>query len=76
MTPATAARRVLVYGLGVSGSAAARHLLAEGVDVVAVDDDAGAGPRERADGLGVELVVAPDGHASGGPWRRAWTRSS
>jgi UDP-N-acetylmuramoylalanine--D-glutamate ligase len=51
--------RVLVYGLGVSGLAAARHLLAEGVDVVAADDDAGPAPRAGAAGLGMELVVAP-----------------
>jgi len=52
--------RVLVYGLGVSGEAVARHLGAEGLDVVAADDDAGAGPRGRAEELGLELVVAPD----------------
>ncbi len=49
-----------MYGLGVSGSAAARHLRAEGSDVVAVDDDAGPGPRRRAAELGLDLVVAPD----------------
>jgi UDP-N-acetylmuramoylalanine--D-glutamate ligase len=52
--------RVLVYGLGVSGEAAARHLVAEGGEVVAVDDDPGEGPRRRAAALGLELVVAPD----------------
>ncbi|HEY7948072.1 MAG TPA: UDP-N-acetylmuramoyl-L-alanine--D-glutamate ligase [Acidimicrobiales bacterium] len=52
-------RRVLVYGLGVSGTATARHLLAEGIDVVAADDDPGVGPRTRATALGIELVVAP-----------------
>jgi UDP-N-acetylmuramoylalanine--D-glutamate ligase len=52
--------RVLVYGLGVSGSAAARHLGAEGLEVVAVDDDGGEGPRTRAADLGIGLVVAPD----------------
>jgi UDP-N-acetylmuramoylalanine--D-glutamate ligase len=52
--------RVLVYGLGVSGSAAARHLVAEGFDVVAADDDPGQGPRQRSAALGLELVVAPD----------------
>ncbi len=52
--------RVLVYGLGVSGTATTRHLLAEGVDVVAVDDDAGPRPALDASELGVELVVAPD----------------
>jgi len=49
-----------VYGLGVSGSAAARHLGAEGFDVLAVDDDTGPGPRQRAGALGLDLVVAPD----------------
>ncbi|HVC70776.1 MAG TPA: UDP-N-acetylmuramoyl-L-alanine--D-glutamate ligase [Acidimicrobiales bacterium] len=53
--------RVLVYGLGVSGAAAARHLRAEGFDVVAADDDPGQGPRSMAAALGVELLVAPDG---------------
>ena len=53
--------RVLVYGLGVSGSAAVRHLKAEGCEVTAVDDDGGDRPREQAAELGVGLVVAPDG---------------
>lgn len=52
--------RVLVYGLGVSGQATARRLVAEGVEVVAADDDPGAGPAEAAAELGVELVAAPD----------------
>jgi UDP-N-acetylmuramoylalanine--D-glutamate ligase len=51
---------VLVYGLGVSGSAAARHLIAEGHEVIAVDDDNGGGAERRAAELGVELVVRPD----------------
>ncbi|HUY63163.1 MAG TPA: UDP-N-acetylmuramoyl-L-alanine--D-glutamate ligase [Acidimicrobiales bacterium] len=53
-------RRVLVYGLGVSGEAAIRHLLADGVEVVAADDDPAEPARRRARELGVELVVAPD----------------
>jgi UDP-N-acetylmuramoylalanine--D-glutamate ligase len=53
-------RRVLVYGLGVSGVAAARHLLAEGLDVVAADDSPGQRQRDSATDLGIELVVAPD----------------
>jgi UDP-N-acetylmuramoylalanine--D-glutamate ligase len=52
--------RILVYGLGVSGLATAARLLAEGADVVAVDDDAGEGPRRSAEGLGIEFVSAPD----------------
>jgi len=51
--------RVLVYGLGVSGLATATRLLAEGVDVVAADDDAGEGPRHGAARLGIALTVAP-----------------
>ena len=51
--------RVLVYGLGVSGGAVARHLVAEGTTVVAVDDDGGERPRRLAGELGVELVVDP-----------------
>jgi UDP-N-acetylmuramoylalanine--D-glutamate ligase len=60
MESATGKRRVLVYGLGVSGEAAARHLVAEGFEVVAADDDGGEGPRQRAAELGIELVAAPD----------------
>lgn len=52
-------RKALVYGLGVSGQAAVRHLLAEGTDVVAADDDPGDRPRRAAAELGVELMVAP-----------------
>jgi UDP-N-acetylmuramoylalanine--D-glutamate ligase len=52
--------RVLVYGLGVSGLATATRLLAEGVEVVAVDDDAGERPRQRAAALGIDLVSTPD----------------
>ena len=52
--------RVLVYGLGVSGTAAATRLLAEGTEVVAVDDDAGDGPRRVAERLGISLLVHPD----------------
>ncbi len=67
-----ASGRILVYGLGVSGRATAARLLSEGVEVVAVDDDAGDGPRRAAAGLGVELVSAPDApRARGaGPHRR------
>jgi UDP-N-acetylmuramoylalanine--D-glutamate ligase len=61
--PGTGAGRVLVYGLGVSGAAAVRHLVAEGFDVMAVDDDGGPATRQRAVDLGVELVVAPDHEA-------------
>ena len=53
-------QRVLVYGMGSSGRAAARCLLAEGVEVVALDDAEGSGPVEAAAALGVELVVRPD----------------
>lgn len=53
--------RVLVYGLGVSGAAVARRLLAEGTEVVVADDTPGDGPQDLADQLGVELVTAPDG---------------
>jgi len=46
--------------MGASGRAAVRHLLADGFEVVAVDDDDGPGPPAAAATLGVELVVAPD----------------
>lgn len=52
-------KRALVVGLGVSGQAAARHLLARGATVVAVDDDPGERPRQAAERLGVRLEVAP-----------------
>jgi UDP-N-acetylmuramoylalanine--D-glutamate ligase len=55
--------RVLVYGTGVSGQAAARHLRAEGAEVLCADDDPGERPRRVAAELGVELVVAPDAGA-------------
>jgi UDP-N-acetylmuramoylalanine--D-glutamate ligase len=54
-----ATQRVMVYGLGVSGVATASRLRAEGVDVVAVDDDDSDAPRARAARLGIELVAAP-----------------
>ena len=56
-----ASRRVLVYGLGVSGRAVVRRLTAEGVTVVAADDDGSDENRRRAEELGVELEVAPSG---------------
>jgi UDP-N-acetylmuramoylalanine--D-glutamate ligase len=40
--------------------AAARALLAEGREVIAVDDDPGASPRDQATELGIELVATPD----------------
>jgi UDP-N-acetylmuramoylalanine--D-glutamate ligase len=57
--------RVLVYGLGVSGAAVARHLLAEGREVIVADDASGERPRSVASELGVELVTAPDPDALG-----------
>ena len=51
--------RALVVGLGTSGEAVARHLLARRVAVVAVDDDPGEGGRRNARRLGVDLVEAP-----------------
>jgi UDP-N-acetylmuramoylalanine--D-glutamate ligase len=55
--------RVLVYGLGVSGTATAARLLAEGTEVIAADDDGGDGPRRAAARLGIAVVVAPDAAA-------------
>jgi UDP-N-acetylmuramoylalanine--D-glutamate ligase len=48
--------RVLVYGLGLSGRAAARLLLARGVAVVAVDDRADADPGDLAGEPRFELL--------------------
>jgi UDP-N-acetylmuramoylalanine--D-glutamate ligase len=44
----------------VSGVATATHLLSEGVEVIAADDDGGEGPRASAARLGIDLVAAPD----------------
>jgi UDP-N-acetylmuramoylalanine--D-glutamate ligase len=43
----------------MSGQAVVRHLLAEGTDVVAADDDAGEKPRRAAAELGIDLVLSP-----------------
>jgi len=52
--------KVLVYGLGVSGRAVVARLQAEGVEVVAADDDPGEHPPRVAAELGVELERSPD----------------
>jgi UDP-N-acetylmuramoylalanine--D-glutamate ligase len=49
----------LVLGLGVTGSAVLRALVARGEEVVAVDDRPAAAGREVAAAHGVELVEAP-----------------
>jgi UDP-N-acetylmuramoylalanine--D-glutamate ligase len=49
----------LVVGLGVTGAAVARALLARGHDVVAVDDAPGAAARAAAEDLGLDLAQAP-----------------
>lgn len=51
--------RFVVVGFGRSGEAAARHLLGEGAEVVAVDDRPDDDLRQRASELGVRLVEAP-----------------
>jgi UDP-N-acetylmuramoylalanine--D-glutamate ligase len=51
--------RALVVGLGVTGAAVARALLARGHDVVVADDAAGPAARAAADDLGLDLVEAP-----------------
>ena len=60
----------------MSGSATAARLLAEGVDVVVADDDAGERARQRAAELGVELVSAPDAADARRAGAAASTRSS
>jgi UDP-N-acetylmuramoylalanine--D-glutamate ligase len=52
--------KALVVGLGVTGAAVARALMAHGHDVVAADDAAGPAARAAADELGLDLAVAPD----------------
>jgi len=51
--------RALVVGLGVTGAAVARALVAHGHDVVAADDAAGPAAWAAADDLGLDLVEAP-----------------
>ena len=59
-----------MLGLGVTGSAVLRALVAHGESAVAVDDrPTPAGPA-LADALDVELVEAPDEAALGGRWSR------
>jgi UDP-N-acetylmuramoylalanine--D-glutamate ligase len=51
--------KALVVGLGVTGAAVARALLARGHDVVVADDAAGPAARAAADDLKLDLVEAP-----------------
>lgn len=51
--------KALVVGLGVTGAAVARALVAHGHDVVAADDAPGPAARAAADDLGLVLAVAP-----------------
>jgi UDP-N-acetylmuramoylalanine--D-glutamate ligase len=51
--------KALVVGLGVTGAAVARALMAHGHDVVVADDAAGPAARAAADDLGLDLVEAP-----------------
>jgi UDP-N-acetylmuramoylalanine--D-glutamate ligase len=51
--------RALVVGLGVTGVAVARALVAHGHDVVAVDDAPGPAARAAAEDLGLDLAEAP-----------------
>ena len=53
------ASTALVVGLGVTGEATARHLVAEGWTVVVADDRGGDAVAPRAEALGVDLVEAP-----------------
>jgi UDP-N-acetylmuramoylalanine--D-glutamate ligase len=57
---ATTTERALVIGLGRSGQAVARHLLARGMSVAAVDDSPGDEARAAAGALGVLLVEGPN----------------
>jgi UDP-N-acetylmuramoylalanine--D-glutamate ligase len=52
--------KALVVGLGVTGAAVARALLAHGHDLVAADDAPGPTARAAADDLGLHLAEAPD----------------
>jgi len=59
LSPAQGAARALVLGLGKSGEAVARHLLARGSTVTVVDDAPGDGSRSAASDLGLDLVEHP-----------------
>jgi UDP-N-acetylmuramoylalanine--D-glutamate ligase len=50
----------IVLGLGVTGQAVARALVARGVGAVLVDDRPGEAAHRAAEELGLELVEAPD----------------
>jgi UDP-N-acetylmuramoylalanine--D-glutamate ligase len=50
----------LVYGMGQTGEAVARQLLARGWTVTAADDRADDATTSRTAALGLDLVVAPD----------------
>ena len=52
--------RVLVYGVGVTGAATVKALVARGYSVVAADDDVTAAKRTAMSAMDVELVEAPD----------------
>jgi len=52
--------RHLVLGLGVTGRAVVRALVAHGDDVVAVDDRPAEPGRQLAQDLGIEVLEAPD----------------
>jgi UDP-N-acetylmuramoylalanine--D-glutamate ligase len=56
---------VVVLGFGVSGEAAVRHLLAEGQEVLVLDDEPSPRRRQAAARLGVELHETPSGSALG-----------
>ena len=56
---------LLVVGLGVTGEAVVRALLARGHDVVVVEDRPTDQKRALASALGVDLVVEPDADALG-----------
>ena len=51
--------RILIVGLGVTGEAVARRLVAEGDEVVAIEDHPTTDIKKRANELGVELVESP-----------------
>ena len=51
--------RILIVGFGVTGEAVARRLVAEGDEVVAIEDHPTADVRKRAEELEVDLVESP-----------------
>ena len=63
MTPRSARRTALVYGIALAGDALAQQLVAHGWRVIVADDDATDAKRAMAQAVGATLVEKPDAAA-------------